>query len=354
MSGERINRQNAEQKERSSSYKKYLMFSVFIVAIFISILFGLKIYIYNTPENRLERQLEIAGRWLEELDYNQAVIEFTKAIEIDPKSMDAYLGMAEAYEGMKNYEQAIAKLTEALEIEPDNQNIQNTLEQVYLDMIQTQLDNHIEMAQKYLYKMDFDKAIAELMAALEIEPDSKRVHDILEQIYLKNAQTLIEQGKYDEAIDNLSSGYELLQRTKLAQLREKAYQAKKQEEFLNEKRIIEDKVFGDSENDPELTEYKRKAVDFIYSVIEESWGEGYRDTSVVWRIEVKENDNAICRMIVIIEEGKPLQCYEVEFNKKNGQGRIEDCYDGDEDENGELIFFNYGNDVWEIIGRTFD
>jgi len=66
--------------------------------------------------------LKLGQRYLEELSYEQAVIAFEKAIAIDSKNVEAYIGLSKAYEGMGTYEKSISilesayKATEAEEI----------------------------------------------------------------------------------------------------------------------------------------------------------------------------------------------------------------------------------------------
>ena len=55
----------------------------------------------------LSEQLELGQRYLEELDYESAIVAFQKAIEIDPKAMDAYVGLAEAHMALGNMEEAL-------------------------------------------------------------------------------------------------------------------------------------------------------------------------------------------------------------------------------------------------------
>ncbi len=54
--------------------------------------------------------LNAGNRYLIELSYDKAVIEFNKAIEIEPRNADAYIGLAEAYLGMGDEGKAIETL----------------------------------------------------------------------------------------------------------------------------------------------------------------------------------------------------------------------------------------------------
>ena len=58
----------------------------------------------------LNEKLELGQKYLVELDYSNAVLEFTDAIKIDPKNPDAYIGLAEAYIGTGDTEKAIEAL----------------------------------------------------------------------------------------------------------------------------------------------------------------------------------------------------------------------------------------------------
>lgn len=68
------------------------------------------ISIYNTPANRLSGQLDLGNRYLEEQNYEQAIVEFDKAIATDPMNMEAYLGKSDAYIGLGNLQSALDTL----------------------------------------------------------------------------------------------------------------------------------------------------------------------------------------------------------------------------------------------------
>ena len=69
-----------------------------ISVIIIAVITGISIY--NTPENRINRHLNLGQKYLEEQNYEQALVEFNKAIAIDSRNTYAYLGIAQVYEGM--------------------------------------------------------------------------------------------------------------------------------------------------------------------------------------------------------------------------------------------------------------
>ena len=101
---------------KKSNGKKWVATSV-IVVVLIALITG--IGIYNTPTNKLLRQLDLGNRYLEEQNYEKAVVEFDKAISIDPMCVDAYLGKAEAYVGMDDIDMAMQTLEEGYDLTHD-------------------------------------------------------------------------------------------------------------------------------------------------------------------------------------------------------------------------------------------
>ena len=62
------------------------------------------------------KQLELGQKYLLEYNYEEAAAAFQKALEIEPKQMDAYLGLAKAYRKMGEDEQELSILEDAREV----------------------------------------------------------------------------------------------------------------------------------------------------------------------------------------------------------------------------------------------
>ena len=60
----------------------------------------------GSSNRKLNEQLDLGAKYLSELDYEQAIVVFKAAIEIEPKSADAYLGLADAYVAIQDYKMA--------------------------------------------------------------------------------------------------------------------------------------------------------------------------------------------------------------------------------------------------------
>ena len=88
-----------------------------------------------------QEQYDLGVRYLSEGNYEEAIIAFNAAIEIDPKRAEAYIGLADAYELTGNVEQAIQLLEEALNLIDDKDAVQARLDQLWEESEFTQQDD---------------------------------------------------------------------------------------------------------------------------------------------------------------------------------------------------------------------
>ncbi len=98
------------------SFKKNII--IIVIAAVLALGIGgtvVGVNAYNSPGSRVSRYLGAAERYLSEMNYEQAVIEFKNILKIEPMNVDAYLGLADAYIGMGDTEKALEVLREGLE-----------------------------------------------------------------------------------------------------------------------------------------------------------------------------------------------------------------------------------------------
>ncbi len=74
--------------------------------------------------------LSLGEKYLSELDYEQALVQFLKVIEIEPMNERAYLGAAEAYVGLGQTEEAVSILEQGLEVLPSSDALEEKLEEI--------------------------------------------------------------------------------------------------------------------------------------------------------------------------------------------------------------------------------
>lgn len=70
--------------------------------------------------SHLQKELDLGARYLEDMDYEQAVIHFNNAIDIDDRNDEAYLGRGDAYLGLGEYPQAEEDYTTVLQLDEGN------------------------------------------------------------------------------------------------------------------------------------------------------------------------------------------------------------------------------------------
>lgn len=183
-----------------------------IAVVLIALTAGISIY--NTPANRLSRQLDLGNRYLEEQNYEQAVIAFEKAIEIDDRCIEAYAGGIEAYMAMEDTDRLYSLYEKAL----------NAVE----NLDETELEGNINsvvaiyLAAEQVYPGNFEKIIDIMLKGYDLTGKNPDIEERLVQNYLGLAESYIDAGDgggtsretagmieaYEKAIGVLTDGFE--------------------------------------------------------------------------------------------------------------------------------------------------
>ena len=66
-------------------------------------------------EAQWQEQYDLGVRYLSGGNYEEAIIAFTAAIEIDPKRAEAYLKLADTYASLRDFESALSLLQNGIE-----------------------------------------------------------------------------------------------------------------------------------------------------------------------------------------------------------------------------------------------
>lgn len=99
-------------KEKNFLKKKSVIAGAVIVAVCIAV-FAL-LAGGGSSARRIAELLDLGNKYLTEQDYEQAVVTFQEAIEIDPKCEEAYRGLADVYVAMGDYESAMDILQQGI------------------------------------------------------------------------------------------------------------------------------------------------------------------------------------------------------------------------------------------------
>lgn len=114
MSEKKESKDIVTQNSKMSIAKTIILFAVLLIVLtaFLAIFLGIRA---ANKDGNLEKELNLGAKYLSELKYEQAILAYESAIKIDPKSVEAYLGLADAHLGMGAIDEALKVLTEGYE-----------------------------------------------------------------------------------------------------------------------------------------------------------------------------------------------------------------------------------------------
>lgn len=150
-------------------------------------------------------KIELGQKYLTESNYTEAVAAFTEVIKLDPSNIEAYMGRAEAYKGLKQYDDAKADYTEV---------IGKTDEMPY-----TQAQAYTGRAEVYELTDETTEAESDYSAAiglLEKEDVGKKeniAEKLIRELKIKvlqfHAEVCMKLGLYDKAMEDYAKLEEL-------------------------------------------------------------------------------------------------------------------------------------------------
>lgn len=189
---ELVEPEKTEGMETTDSPKKKKPIALIIAAVVVLIALAAGIGIYNTPANRLSRQLDLGHKYLENEQYEEAVLAFERAIAIDDRSLEAYAGALEAYLGKGDqgeteafYDRTLTVLS-GLDDEFIAQNMDYTVE--------------IYLAADDVYENNPEKAAEVLEDGLVKTGENQEIKDHLIKDYQQTAKEKAAGAAYEEAL----------------------------------------------------------------------------------------------------------------------------------------------------------
>ncbi|MCR5738426.1 MAG: zinc-ribbon domain-containing protein [Lachnospiraceae bacterium] len=188
-----------------------LLFSTLIIGILTLLVI---IYVRsNSPEHRLQEQLDLGYKYLSELDYDRAIAAFEAAIDIDPNSAEAYQGLIDAYAGsgdtdgiLQAYEWASENLGKN-----DLKEIRETVTDAFVDAIDRTVaegdyDTAMELADD-LSEIDSktaDRTLQDVIEKQNSEESNGGMENVVDGESTDEGMELIDSGNYSEAFDYYS------------------------------------------------------------------------------------------------------------------------------------------------------
>lgn len=114
----RLGKDSKMEQRDNNKNKKIIGYAVAVIAVIAAVIIGI-VASKGNDGTKLQKLLDAGEKYLAELDYEQAVAVYNEVIALDPKNVEAYLGLAEAYVGMGDTEAAIAALKAGYEATGD-------------------------------------------------------------------------------------------------------------------------------------------------------------------------------------------------------------------------------------------
>lgn len=140
--------------------KKVMIAFTIIVLVVITIVTSAAV-LSAGDEKKIKDKLELGEKYLTEMQYEEAIVVFEEVIAIEPRCMEAYIGLADAYLGLEKPDKAIESLERGITV------VKQTKE------------------------------------------EKGKIIDKSDELYIKEAKILIDLGKPEEAIEKLEEGYEI-------------------------------------------------------------------------------------------------------------------------------------------------
>ncbi len=131
----------------------------------------------ETEAKIIEDKLVLADKYILEEDYEKAILAYLEAIDINPKEVRAYTGLARLYRVMDKMEKAIEIL------------------EVAIIEISDYPENYSLLAQAYIEQGRTEEALEMVKTALQLDINHYDAFDVLETLFGENWQRLITEGE---------------------------------------------------------------------------------------------------------------------------------------------------------------
>ena len=157
------------------------------ISVLLGVIMSVMLCACGQKASAWQEQYDLGVRYLSEGNYEEAIIAFTTAIEIDPKHTDAYIGRGDAYIGSGETEENLAAALEDY--------------QSALDLDDTRADAYLGLADVYIRQGEYEKAQDILEKGFEKTGDQSiadKINEIESGIFLDSSSNVRRQNEYNE------------------------------------------------------------------------------------------------------------------------------------------------------------
>lgn len=104
------------------------------IVIFILVVSGGFLFNNYSKSQELKKFISLGNKYLEEQNYNEAILAYEEAIKVEPKNVEARIGLAKAYIGLNKMAEAEKALMDALGITKKNPRVYIELAKLYIKL----------------------------------------------------------------------------------------------------------------------------------------------------------------------------------------------------------------------------
>ncbi len=186
---------------QDESRRKVLLFVIIGVVLVLLAAIIAGVTVFGGSDRKLQEQLDLGAKYLEEMDYEQALVAFNAALEIEPKNVDAYLGIVEVYIRTNEFETALEYAREGYEITGDDR-LKEKIDTLESAVDAQRLQEQLDLGEKYLEEMDYEQALAAFNTVLETESKNADAYLGILEIYIRT-------NKFETALEYAREGFEV-------------------------------------------------------------------------------------------------------------------------------------------------
>ena len=128
-------KENTDGPKEGKKKRRGLLITLICVGVvaLLGVLTAVFFWMGATPSaSPLQEALQLGEKYMDDLNYENAVAAYSEAIEIDPMNTDAYLGLAQSYMGAEQYDEAEASYQQLLELDAANAQAYRELAELYI------------------------------------------------------------------------------------------------------------------------------------------------------------------------------------------------------------------------------
>jgi tetratricopeptide (TPR) repeat protein len=135
--------------------------SIVVLGLLLALLIFCVVVIINVRSESAEYYLNRAENFFKEGQYEKAIPEFEKVIELTPKNADLYIALGLCYHSLGQYQEAIVQYKEAITIDPEHANAYSNLGYAYGTLGQSDKEKTYLIKAKKLFQLSGDRANVE-------------------------------------------------------------------------------------------------------------------------------------------------------------------------------------------------